>query len=238
MANLKNNINRNDGNFSHTLYYGVEGIHIGGAYKGNTRYLSLRHLCEALGLNVSAQLKKLQEMGSYNTRQLNIVVPDGRQLPQMVIAEEHVAGWLISVNENKVSEAIRDRFIYVKKQLLDLLGIASIKKFGANPGQHLMSMIQGGAADKIPVYTPFPDHGMSEDDFQQAYLDSLRLTNEEFEFLHYEFHTHRRAGTTVRQLVDSIEEQLFADGDFSRMGAHAINAYKLATGQGGLKLVQ
>ncbi|WP_293931305.1 phage antirepressor N-terminal domain-containing protein [Iodobacter sp.] len=78
---------------------------------GEAMFVSVRHLCEVFGLDFSSQRKKLLPDPKFNCGDMTMVAADGKMRELLTIPLEQVAGFLYSININKVSPDVRQALL-------------------------------------------------------------------------------------------------------------------------------
>jgi P22_AR N-terminal domain len=96
-------------------------------------YLALRDLCATLGLTLRAQQRRIRTNEALHLTQLRI--QDGRQFRTLdFLLLDDVPIWIMDVQSRRVSEAVRDRFLYIKTYLVSAVKAAFAQLTGLPEG--------------------------------------------------------------------------------------------------------
>lgn len=93
------------------------------ATHGNEKYVAIKPICEAIGVDYDNQMDKINEdeILSQLTPLRGVVAADGKNREMRVISLRYVFGWLFTINPNKVKPEIKEQIIEYKKQCYDAL---------------------------------------------------------------------------------------------------------------------
>ena len=81
--------------------YGVEGE--------GRRWLVLKSLCEALGLNWSGESRRLKHDPKFTPTRISLVGSDGKGREMLCLPSSQLNGWLFSINSDRVGDECRER---------------------------------------------------------------------------------------------------------------------------------
>ena len=86
-------------------------------------YLALRDLCATLGIALRAQQRRIRANEALHLTQLRI--QDGGQFRTLdFLLLDDVPIWIMDIQSRRVSEAVRDRFVYIKTYLVSAVKAA------------------------------------------------------------------------------------------------------------------
>lgn len=82
------------------------------------KYVAIKPICEAIGVDFKYQLSRIKEDGilSQLYKLSYIVGADNRNREMGVLPLEYIFGWLFMINENKVKPEIKDQVIKYKRE--------------------------------------------------------------------------------------------------------------------------
>lgn len=91
--------------------------------KGKEKYVAIKPICEAIGVDYDNQIEKINndEILSQLTPLRGATGSDGKEYKMRIIPLRYVFGWLFTINANKVKPEIKDSVIKYKKQCYDSL---------------------------------------------------------------------------------------------------------------------
>lgn len=92
-----------------------------GRCEDGTILVSLRRVCEALGIDVSSQVDKLRARSWATVVQKASVGADGRQREMTMIDTRTLGGWLMTIDENRVSDESRPTVIAFQQEAVDAI---------------------------------------------------------------------------------------------------------------------
>jgi len=96
-------------------------------------YLALRDLCATLGLALRAQQRRIRINEALHLTQLRI--HDGGQFRTLdFLLLDDVPIWIMDIQSRRVSEAVRDRFVYIKTYLVSAVKAAFAQLTGLPEG--------------------------------------------------------------------------------------------------------
>lgn len=84
-------------------------------------WVSVRSICEGVGIEWARQCQKLSEDPKFNCRHMYTVAGDSRQREMLCISVNQLNGWLFSINPNKVRDDIRPKLLQYQKECMDVL---------------------------------------------------------------------------------------------------------------------
>jgi hypothetical protein len=84
-------------------------------------HIVFRHAVEAIGLDYSAQLRKLRDRSWANRREVATVAADGKVRQMAVVDEKTFLMWLATVNEMKVAPEVRPVLVAYQSETTDLV---------------------------------------------------------------------------------------------------------------------
>lgn len=84
-------------------------------------FVVFRHAVESLGLDYSGQFRKLQNRSWANRCDITTVASDGKLRSMVAVDVATFLMWLATVNETKVSEAVRDTLIAYQAESTDAI---------------------------------------------------------------------------------------------------------------------
>ena len=112
-----------------------------------TQSIVISDICEALGINSSSQIKKLQADESYESKLIKVQTKGGLQ-EVFTIPLSKLNGWLFSINPNKVKPEVKQKLIEYKKECFNVLnsyfnnGIAINHRATENDLQKILTQIE------------------------------------------------------------------------------------------------
>lgn len=80
----------------------------------------VKDICEAIGIDYSRQIKKLQADESYESKLIKVQTKGGLQ-EVFTIPLSKLNGWLFSINPNKVKPEVKQKLIEYKKECFNVL---------------------------------------------------------------------------------------------------------------------
>ncbi|MHA6764795.1 phage antirepressor N-terminal domain-containing protein [Streptacidiphilus sp. PAMC 29251] len=84
-------------------------------------YIVFRHAVEGIGLDYSAQLRKIRERSWANRREVATVASDGKTRQMVVVDEKTFLMWLATVNETKVAADVRPILMAYQSETTDMV---------------------------------------------------------------------------------------------------------------------
>lgn len=72
-------------------------------------WVSLRRMCEGLGVTTDTQRVKLREKSWATTAMIAVVAQDGKLRPQFMLHLDSIPMWLATIEESRVPEAVRPK---------------------------------------------------------------------------------------------------------------------------------
>lgn len=114
------------------------------------QWVSVRHVCEALGISNQMQQQKLKRSPEFSCNVIITTGPDGKSYNMFCIAAEHAHLWIAGISSAKIRPEVREQFIAYKHECAniiynhfmrkgeDFLGIAQqLKEFREETNQRL-----------------------------------------------------------------------------------------------------
>lgn len=88
-----------------------------------TIWVPIRHLCDALGVERTAQMRRIERDPVLNAELRNapVTLPDGRTFEMACLPLKYVRGWLFGINTNRVKEEIRDKLIQYQREVIEII---------------------------------------------------------------------------------------------------------------------
>jgi len=84
------------------------------------KYIVVKDICEAIGIEYRRQYKKLKTDPSYEAKLLKVQTRGGVQ-EVFCIPLDKLNGWLFSINPNKVKPEVREKLVVYKKECFRVL---------------------------------------------------------------------------------------------------------------------
>lgn len=100
------------------------GAHIEAVRAGETVWVSVRRMCEALGLDTSSQHKKLYDRDRSPwavTVMMTTTGPDGKNYESFCLDLESVPMWLATIDTSRVAEHVRPKVILFQREAAKVL---------------------------------------------------------------------------------------------------------------------
>jgi len=130
-------------------------------------YLGLRDLCEALGLQVSSQRRRIVQDESLHLTQFR--VQSGAQFRTLdFLLLEDVPIWLLSIQLNRVSDKAKERFAYVKAYLVQAVqrAFAELSNLPDAPSSSIEDLVE---LDRIEqAFTQLAELGQRQNALEQS----------------------------------------------------------------------
>jgi hypothetical protein len=147
-------------------------------------YLSLRDLCDALSLDLTAQRRRINANPSLRLTQLRVL--QGRQLRVLdFLLLDDVSLWILNVQTRRVNSEVRARFDYVKSYLEASVrqAFAALTGLPAGPSSEIEDLAEldriEAAFTELAALRSRQEHiEHSQDRARTAYRDLLQLVNE------------------------------------------------------------
>ena len=98
---------------------------------GDIVWVSVRRMCEALGLDYSGQYQRLSDRARTPWAVVGIIPttgPDGKKYETFCLNLKSVSMWLATVESSRVSEAIREKLVLFQVECADALDARFFKK--------------------------------------------------------------------------------------------------------------
>jgi hypothetical protein len=101
----------------------VNGITIECPIEGGQSYVAVKPVCEALGIDHSAQIRDLKEDVILSPVMVSMPTTgsDGKQYQMICIPLKYVFGWLFSINENRVKPEAKEHVLKYKMECYNVL---------------------------------------------------------------------------------------------------------------------
>ena len=151
----------------------VNGITIECPIEEGQNYVAVKPICEALGIDHSAQIRDLKEdviLGS-TVVVMTTVAGDGKQREMVCIPLKFVFGWLFSINENKVKPEAKE---HVLKYKLECYTVLFNHFFGNVKRQLEANEIEIKLLEEINELNEVKNRASSELREKKAKLDKIR----------------------------------------------------------------
>lgn len=88
----------------------------------NIEYVAMRSIVEGIGLDWSAQQKKLNsQWDKFNCRHIATVANDGKNRKLLCIPLKKLNGWLFSINPEKTKISLRDKLVKYQEECFTAL---------------------------------------------------------------------------------------------------------------------
>ena len=178
-----------------------------------TVWIAVRRMCENMGLSRQGQQVKI--MGDPKFVWHDIVLHDasGRKQEMFCLRLDHVEGWLMSINANRVKAGVREKLISYQRECMQVLNDYWTKGQAINPR----------AEETLPVALP-----IGEEAFTQKLNEILeQVTNKQAQLfsLKIEELESRLRAEHAKRLMDAFEKWVTRD-DSSR-SVWAFNQLKI-----------
>lgn len=89
--------------------------------RGSDLFVSVRRVCEALGIDPPMQIKRIKTKSWASHVMMTWGVEDGRRYPHFMLHVKSLPMWLATISEKKVSEAARPKLLAFQKEAADVL---------------------------------------------------------------------------------------------------------------------
>lgn len=86
-----------------------------------TPWVSVRSVCDAIGIQHQRQFEKISSDGRINCRHMYTVAADGKNRETFCIPVEQLNGWLFGINPNKVTDSVRPKLIAYQQECFRVL---------------------------------------------------------------------------------------------------------------------
>lgn len=102
-------------------FYGDELIAM--RAEDGTIWVPIRHLCDALGVDRTAQMRRIERDPVLNgeLRDAPVTLPDGRSFEMACLPLKYVRGWLFGINASRVKAEIRDKLIQYQREVIEII---------------------------------------------------------------------------------------------------------------------
>ena len=84
-------------------------------------WISVRSVCQAIGVDVENQRRRIQTDERFNRGAITTVAEDGKNREMFCIPLEQLNGWLFSIQPNRVREDIRPNLIRYQQECFQVL---------------------------------------------------------------------------------------------------------------------
>ena len=88
---------------------------------GDQVYVSIRRMCECLGLDVRSQHRKLAAQPWAVMVNMTTTGADGKCYEQSMLLLDHVPMWLAGISQNKVAEEVRPKIVRYQRECCEVL---------------------------------------------------------------------------------------------------------------------
>ena len=85
------------------------------------QWVSVRHVCEALGVDIEGQRKKLKSRPEFNCGVISAVGNDKKNRSLFCIAAKHAHLWVTDIASTRVKSEIREQFIAYKHECANVI---------------------------------------------------------------------------------------------------------------------
>lgn len=85
------------------------------------KWVSVRHVCEALGIRNNGQQEKLKSSQEFTCLDICTTGSDGKNYSMFCISADHAHLWVAGISSAKVSPDIREQFIAYKHECANVL---------------------------------------------------------------------------------------------------------------------
>jgi hypothetical protein len=99
----------------------------------NDVFVSIRRMCENIGLTRQQQQKKIENDPKYVWNLMVLHDASGRKQKMFCIKLDNVQGWLLSINANKVKPEVRPRLLKYQQECMKVLNDYWTKGVAVNP---------------------------------------------------------------------------------------------------------
>lgn len=91
--------------------------------EGGTVWLPVRHVCDLLGVDRTAQIRRIQRdvVMSRHLDTLPVTLPDGRRYEMDCLPLKYVRAWLFGINASRVKEEIRDKLVRYQEEVIEII---------------------------------------------------------------------------------------------------------------------
>lgn len=124
---------------SELVRVGFHGDTLDAVREGAVVWVSLRRLCENLGLSIQGQHKKLLGKSWARINEMLIRDSRGREQPATMIDLKILPGWLFSIDPRKVKEQVREKLAVYQQECADVL---ADHFFGRTPAPPALSKVE------------------------------------------------------------------------------------------------
>jgi len=118
-------------------------------------YVAMRPIVEGMGLSWGSQFDRINKDKRFDIKTVDFTGKDNKPRKMMSLATEHLAGWLYSINPNKVRKDLRETIIAYQKETFNAINDYWNK----------------GSASRVEVNVPTMDINMQVFHSIQASLD-------------------------------------------------------------------
>lgn len=93
------------------------------ATHGNEKFVAIKPICEAIGVDYDYQLEKIKndEILSQLTKIYRVVAADGKERKMRVLPLRYIFGWLFTINPNNVKPEVKQDVINYKMECYNAL---------------------------------------------------------------------------------------------------------------------
>jgi len=116
---------------------------------GHTHWVSVRRVCENLGLKFDTQHRKLKaEADTFEAKLIDVKTNGGIQ-KVFCIPLTKLNGWLFTINPNRVKPEVKEKLIAYKKECFDVLYSHFIKKAKPKPQKNLLGDLDSQVIEEL-----------------------------------------------------------------------------------------
>lgn len=105
--------------------------------------VSVRHVCDSLGINTETQTRKLKGCKWATTVEMTVVAGDGKMRETTMIDHESLPMWMMTIRPNKVSLEVREKLEHYQLEAKQVLADHFLgKATPPQPVDHILVMLQ------------------------------------------------------------------------------------------------
>jgi hypothetical protein len=97
------------------------------------QYVIIRDVCRGLGIDPANQQEKLRADRRFSCSDITSTAADGKTYTMLALRLEHLAGWLFTINMNKVNPSVRPKLEFYQKDLVIAIDNYVRKGVAVNP---------------------------------------------------------------------------------------------------------
>jgi hypothetical protein len=103
----------------------INNVEIAIVEKNGEKYIPIKPICQALGIDDKSQRDKLKNDPAFNS--VGVITPstgtDGKQYEMYCLPQSFLFGWLFSINPDKVKPEARDAVFAYKMKCIEVLNL-------------------------------------------------------------------------------------------------------------------